>query len=59
MNTHPRILILLAVCAILLIVGFVFSAHITASITGAAHQEATRHAPVPTPPAPTAKPAAH
>jgi hypothetical protein len=51
MNERTGIAVLLAVCAVLLIVGFAFSVRLTAGISHAAHLEATQQSPVPTPPA--------
>lgn len=51
MNQRTGNAVVLAVCAVLLIVGLVFSARVTAGIDRAAHQEATQHSAVPTPPA--------
>lgn len=61
MNERSRLGLILAVCAALLIIGFVFSARVTAGISQAAHQEATQQSPVPTPPglAPAKPAAAH
>lgn len=61
MNERTGIALLLGVCVVLLIVGLVFSARLTADISHAAHLEATQHAPVPTPPslAPAKATAAH
>jgi hypothetical protein len=51
MNERTGIAVLLAVCAVLLIVGFAFSVRLTAGINHASHLEATQQSPVPTPPA--------
>jgi hypothetical protein len=59
MNERTGIAVVLGVCAVLLLIGMVFSARLTAGISHAAQQEATQHSPVPTPPALTqSKPAA-
>jgi hypothetical protein len=50
MNQRTTTAIVLAVCALLLLLGMVFSARVTAGIDQAAHLEATQHAPVATPP---------
>lgn len=65
MNQNALLATLVGVCAILLIVGFIFSAMITSRISTAARNEAMQHGVVPTPaamahakaPAPSAKPA--
>jgi hypothetical protein len=49
MNENSLLAALVGVCAILLIVGFVFSAIITTGISAASRHEATQHAAVPTP----------
>jgi hypothetical protein len=49
MNENSLLAALVGVCAILLIVGFVFGAIITTGISAAARHEATQHAAVPTP----------
>jgi hypothetical protein len=64
MNQNALMGALIGVCAILLIVGFVFSAIITTEISVAARHEATQHTAVPAvaalahtkPPASSAKP---
>ena len=43
-------MLILGVCAVLLIIGFVFSARVEQAISHAAYQEATQQSPVPTPP---------
>ena len=50
MNERTLTAVVLGVCAVLLIAGFVFSVRITAGISNAAHLEATQQSPVPTPP---------
>lgn len=49
MKEQPLVALLLGVCAVLLIAGFVFSVRLTMGITHAAHVEATQQSPVPTP----------
>jgi hypothetical protein len=49
MKKQPLVAVVLAVCAVLLIAGFVFSVHLTLGISQAAHVEATQQSPVPTP----------
>jgi hypothetical protein len=49
MNERTTTAAVLAVCALLLLAGVVFSARVTAGIDNAAQQEATQHALVPTP----------
>lgn len=51
MNERVGISVVLGVCAVLLLIGLVFSARLTAGISHAAHMEATEQSPVPTPPA--------
>jgi hypothetical protein len=50
MKQQPLVALALGVCAVLLVVGFVFSVRLTMGITQAAHVEATQQSPVPTPP---------
>jgi hypothetical protein len=50
MNERTRIALVLGVCAVLLIVGLVFSVRRTVDISHAARLEATQQSPVPTPP---------
>jgi hypothetical protein len=50
MDERNRLSLVLGVCAVLLIIGFVFSVRVTQGITHAAHLEATQQSPVPTPP---------
>jgi len=51
MNERTKLTIVLGICAVLLLVGLVFSVRLTAGINAEAQREATQHAPVPTPPA--------
>ncbi|HUB11945.1 MAG TPA: hypothetical protein VMB34_08310 [Acetobacteraceae bacterium] len=51
------VMLVLGICAVLVIVGFVFSVRVEQGITKAAHVEATQQSPVPTPTA--LAPAAH
>jgi hypothetical protein len=51
MNEQTRLSLVLGVCAVLLIVGFVVSARLEIGISHAAHVEATQQSPVPVPPA--------
>ena len=50
MNERTGVTIVLGVCAVLLLIGLVFSDRLTAGINYAAQQEATQQSPVPTPP---------
>ena len=50
MNQRTVLTLILGACAVLLVIGFVFSARVTDEIVQAAHQEATDQSPVPTPP---------
>jgi hypothetical protein len=50
MNERTKLSLVLGICAVLLIVGFVFSVRVTQGISHAAHLEATQQSPVPTPP---------
>jgi hypothetical protein len=50
MNQRSILTLLFGACAVLLLVGFVFSSRIEAAISHAAHVEATQQSPVPTPP---------
>jgi len=50
MSDKNRLTVLVVcVCAVLVIVGFVFSFHVEQGISHAAHLEATQQSPVPTP----------
>jgi hypothetical protein len=51
MSERTSISLLLGVCVVLLLIGLVFSARLTAGISSAARLEATQQSPVPTPPA--------
>lgn len=51
MNERTTLALVLGVCAVLLIIGFVFSARIEIGINHAARVEATQHSQVPVPPA--------
>lgn len=64
MNQRTTMGLILGVCAVLLVVGLVFSTRVTDGIIRAAHQEAVDQSPVPTPTAllpakPQAKATAH
>ena len=49
MNQRTLMGLIIGTCAVLLLLGFVFSARVTNSIDNAAQQEATQQSPVPTP----------
>jgi hypothetical protein len=51
MNERVGITVVLGVCAVLLLIGLIFSARLTARISRAAQVEATEQSPVPMPPA--------
>lgn len=51
MNQRAVMSLILGVCAVLLVIGFIFSSRITDGIQAAAHREAVDQSPVPTPPA--------
>lgn len=50
MNQRTGIAFVLGFCAVLLVIGLVFSVRLTAGISHAAQQEAAQHSAVPTPP---------
>jgi flagellar basal body-associated protein FliL len=50
MNGESRLtMLVVAVCVVLLVVGFAFSVHVEQGISHAAHIEATQQSPVPIP----------
>ena len=51
MNERVGISVVLGVCAVLLLIGLVFSARLTAGSSHAAHMEVTEQSRVPMPPA--------
>jgi len=56
MNERTKLTIVLGICAVLLLVGLVFSVRLTAGINAEAQRESTQHAPVPTPTPPALAP---